>query len=98
MSSKDPVVEIPIIIEKDHGSYYAYSPVLKGLHVDGETEEEALKNAKEAVDVYISSLKKHNEPIPLDLLNAEKQKEQKKIYKILRFHKKYHLEHIPATI
>jgi len=55
---------IPVYIEPDGDSFYAYSPVLKGLHVDGETEKEACDNVTQAVRAYINSLIAHGDPIP----------------------------------
>lgn len=53
-----------IVIEPDGNDFYAYCPALKGLHVPGDTEEEALRNAKDAIVAYIASLIKHGDPIP----------------------------------
>ena len=59
----DPLVEIfvAIVIEEDGDGFHAYTPALKGLHVDGTTEDEAMERAKQAVDVYLESLLKHGE-------------------------------------
>lgn len=56
---------VTVYIEEDHGSYHAFCPAFKGLHVDGATEHEALEHAKDAVDAYLFSLAKHNDPLPL---------------------------------
>lgn len=56
-----------IVIEPDNGQYYAYCPALDGLHVGGSTEEEALRNAKDAAIAYLKSLLKHGDPIPLGI-------------------------------
>ena len=46
-----------IIIEKGNESgYVAYAPALKGCVSQGDTREEALKNIKEAMEVYIEAL------------------------------------------
>lgn len=45
-------------------AYHVYVPALKGCRSWGYTQEEALKNIQEAVEVYLEDLKKHNEPIP----------------------------------
>jgi predicted RNase H-like HicB family nuclease len=46
-----------IIIEKGHESgYVAYAPALKGCVSQGETKEEAIKNIKEAMEVYVEAL------------------------------------------
>ncbi|MFA5309204.1 MAG: type II toxin-antitoxin system HicB family antitoxin [Dehalococcoidales bacterium] len=67
MSDHKPTIEfkIEIVIEPDEGGYHAYCPALKGLHTSGETREEALQNARETAIVYLESLIKHGEPIPV---------------------------------
>ncbi len=47
---------VDICIEEDGDSFYAYCPALKGIHIDGSTEEEALGNIKVAIELYIESL------------------------------------------
>ena len=59
---------IVICVEKDGEKYYAHCPSLKRLHVDGETQEAALENVKLATVLYIKSLIKHGDPIPLQLI------------------------------
>ncbi len=56
---------VDVVVEPDDGEFHAYCPALKGLHVGGETEEEALKNAMDAVELYLKSLIKHGDPIPV---------------------------------
>lgn len=51
--------------EKD-GGYHAYCPTLKGCHTQGDTLEEALTNIREAIEVYLESLKSHGEPFPVE--------------------------------
>lgn len=58
-------VSITVIIEPDDGGYHAYAPALKGLHVDGTTEKEAIQNATKAVLCYLESLAIHGEPLPV---------------------------------
>lgn len=72
-------LSVPIIIEKDGDEYHAYCPVLKGLHTCGETEEEALKNAKNAISAYLFSLIKHGDPIPLGIIKGKKKIRHKKV-------------------
>jgi predicted RNase H-like HicB family nuclease len=62
---------ITVCIEKDEPGYHAYCPKLKGLHVYGDTPEEATANIKSALIAYLNSLVKHNEPIPADLFYKE---------------------------
>jgi len=54
-----------VIIEQDEdGQFVAEVPALPGCISEGKTREEALANIREAIEVYIESLKVHNEPIP----------------------------------
>ena len=54
-----------VIIEQDEdGIFTAEVPSLPGCISQGKTRQEALMNIKEAIDVYLESLKDHNEPIP----------------------------------
>ena len=54
-----------VIIEQDEdGMFVVEVPSLPGCISQGKTREEALKNIQEAIEVYIESLKAHNEPIP----------------------------------
>lgn len=46
------------------GGYVATVPALPGCHTQGETLEEAERNVKEAILVYLESLAAHGEPIP----------------------------------
>lgn len=46
------------------GGYVVYVPVLSGCHTQGETLEEAEKNIKEAISVYLESLFLRKEAIP----------------------------------
>ncbi|WP_104758291.1 type II toxin-antitoxin system HicB family antitoxin [Helicobacter salomonis] len=44
------------IIEKDEHGYFAFVPSLQGCASQGESYEEALKNIKEAIELYLESL------------------------------------------
>ena len=58
-------IRVRIDIEPDEDIFYAYCPEIKGIHVEGSTEEEALLHARDAVMAYIESLLNHNDPLPL---------------------------------
>ena len=52
------------IIEKGRESgYVAYAPVLKGCVSQGETREKALKNIKDAMEVYVEALLEDGLPV-----------------------------------
>ena len=54
-----------IIVEQDEdGIYVAECPSLPGCISQGKTRGEALRNIKDAIEGYVESLKKHNDPIP----------------------------------
>jgi predicted RNase H-like HicB family nuclease len=59
------LLKVTVIVEPDGEGFHAYCPALPGLHVGGDTEEEGLENAREAIVAYIASLLKHNEPVPI---------------------------------
>ena len=51
----------------DEGGYTVYVPALPGCVSEGETEEEALRNIREAVELYL-------EPVEDDALHDERAK------------------------
>lgn len=57
---------VSVVVEPDdNNTFHAYAPALKGLHVDGSTEEEALQNATQAILVYLESLARSGDPLPV---------------------------------
>jgi antitoxin HicB len=51
-----------VILEPaDEGGFNVSVPALDGCYTQGETEEEALQNAKEAILCYLEGLEKLNE-------------------------------------
>ncbi|BCZ17760.1 HicB-like domain-containing protein [Helicobacter sp. NHP19-003] len=44
------------VIEKDKDGYFAFVPSLQGCVSQGESYEEALKNIKEAIELYLETL------------------------------------------
>jgi len=57
-----------IIYPSEDGWWVAECPSLPGCISQGKTREEALVNIKEAIEGYLESLKKYNEPIPPPIL------------------------------
>ncbi len=57
-----------VVLEPDleDGGYTAYVPALPGCHTQGETKEEALKHAEEAVSLYLATLIEEGKPVPPD--------------------------------
>ena len=52
--------------EPDEGGYRVKVPALPGCVTQGETVEEALSNAKEAIELYVSVLIDDGESVPED--------------------------------
>lgn len=55
-----------LLNKEQEGGYTAIVPMLPGCITYGETLEEAVENVKEAIELYIESLRAHNEPIPTE--------------------------------
>lgn len=54
-----------VIIEQDEDDMFvAECPSLPGCISQGKTRAEALENIKDAMEGYLESLRKHDEPIP----------------------------------
>ena len=56
-----------ILLKKEpEGGFTVTVPALSGCITYGETMEEAVANAKEAIEVFLESLTAHGEPIPTE--------------------------------
>jgi len=54
-----------VTIEQDEdGIFVAEVPTLPGCITQGATRGEAIKNIKEAIELYLESLEAHDEPVP----------------------------------
>lgn len=54
-----------VIIEQDEdGVFVVECPSLPGCVSQGKTRHEALANVKDAIEGYLESLRKHDEPVP----------------------------------
>lgn len=50
----------------EEGGFVAYFPVLPGCHTQGETLEEVIGMAKDALTGYLECLRFHGDPIPVE--------------------------------
>lgn len=48
--------KVNIVIERDDEGYFVYAPELEGCHTQGDTLEEALASAKEAIELYLETM------------------------------------------
>lgn len=55
--------------QDEDGIWIATVPSFPGCVSDGDTREEALKNIKDAMEVWLESVKAHDEEIPPDIKN-----------------------------
>ena len=56
-----------VILEPEPGGgFHIFCPALKGCRSEGETEEEAMQNIQEAIELYIESLHAHGETVPCE--------------------------------
>lgn len=62
---------VELLVESDSVGFHAYCPALKGLHTCGDTEQEALQNAKDAAIAYLRTSIKYGDPIPVGILIHE---------------------------
>ncbi|HAD82730.1 MAG: hypothetical protein A2509_05210 [Candidatus Edwardsbacteria bacterium RIFOXYD12_FULL_50_11] len=54
----------------DDGFWVAECPSLPGCITQGKTKEEAIANAREAIEVYLAALQEDNIPAPKEKFNA----------------------------
>jgi antitoxin HicB len=57
-----------VLLEPDAeaGGFAVHVPALPGCHTEGDTRDEAIAMAQDAITGYIESLLAHNEPIPIE--------------------------------
>jgi antitoxin HicB len=55
---------ILLVPDPAEGGYTVEVPSLPGCVTEGDTQDEAIANAREAIQVYIESLIAHGEPVP----------------------------------
>lgn len=61
----EKILSFTVIYEEaPKGGYVVFAPTLQGCHTQGDTIEEAEKNIREAIELYLESLKSHKEKIP----------------------------------
>ena len=54
-----------VILEPgEKGGYHGFVPLLKGVHTQGATIEEAKRNLREAIICHVQGLLKDKEPVP----------------------------------
>jgi len=65
------VIEYPVIFERAGRNYSAYVPDLPGCITTGKTLEETERSIKEAIDLYLDTLREDGQPIPVPTAKAK---------------------------
>jgi antitoxin HicB len=55
-----------VLVPEDEGGFSVFVPALPGCYPQGDSRDEALSMAKEAIAIHLESLREHGEPIPQD--------------------------------
>ncbi|MBF0552960.1 MAG: type II toxin-antitoxin system HicB family antitoxin [Nitrospirae bacterium] len=65
--NKNKTYTFKVVVEPDDDRWFAYCPALhtKGAATWGYTQEEALKNIREVVEMTVETMLEDNEPIPV---------------------------------
>jgi len=53
-----------VLLPEEEGGYSVSVPALPGCCTQGDTRDEAMAMAKEAIELYLEDLKANGEPIP----------------------------------
>ncbi len=64
--------KVSIVVEKDEHGYYAYSPELEGCQSQGDSYEDAIKNIREAAELYLETLTTEDKNNKLQFFNQQK--------------------------
>lgn len=63
--TEEKVLEYTVVLHEDEeGGYWVEVPALEGCLTQGESVEEALHNAKEAIELYLEGLKELGRKAP----------------------------------
>ena len=55
-----------VLTPEDDGGFSVSVPALPGCFTQGDTRDEALSMAREAIELHLESLREHGDPIPTD--------------------------------
>lgn len=69
MSSKSKILEYTVLFTPDEesGGFTVEAPALPGCVTEGDTLREAQKNAKDAIELYLETLKERGLSFPEDI-------------------------------
>ncbi|MBI3581977.1 MAG: type II toxin-antitoxin system HicB family antitoxin [Nitrospinae bacterium] len=55
-----------VLDREEDGGYHAFCPALPGCHSQGDTYDESIENIKDAIKLYLESLKARGEKSPVE--------------------------------
>ena len=55
-----------VLADEAGGGYSVSVPALPGCHSQGDTRDEALANIREAIELYVGTLREAGEPVPTE--------------------------------
>ena len=70
---KTCILRIRIVVMREDEGYCASCPELGCIHVYGDSREEALAAAKDAVRVYLDMSIAHGDPIPIGIIHSQRE-------------------------
>lgn len=65
MSSTEVYLLVTVIIERDGDRWFGRCPAFSGLLMDGTTVDETLHLVRDGLDLYLASLERHGDPLPI---------------------------------
>ena len=54
---------VEVVVEKDRSGYFAYCPQLQGCYTQGDTYEEVIRNAKDAIRLHLEDRRASHQEI-----------------------------------
>ena len=60
-----------VFAPREEGGFHVYAPDLPGLHTQGDTLEEAIANASEALELYVEGLREEGDPLDFGVVRRK---------------------------
>jgi predicted RNase H-like HicB family nuclease len=60
-----------VFAPQEEGGYHVYAPDLPGLHTQGDSLEEAVLNAAEALELYVEGLREDGRPLDAGVIRRK---------------------------
>jgi predicted RNase H-like HicB family nuclease len=60
-----------VFAPQEEGGFHVYAPDLPGLHTQGDTLEEAMANASEALELYVEGRREEGRPLDFGVVRRK---------------------------